>query len=676
MADPLRAEGGASWGEWFEVHNYGTSPVDLRGWTIVSAGGLSQRPHVISSSVVVPAGGYAVLGRGFDPVRNGGITLDYNYFVGDTTIFLDATDWLVLRDGTGARADSVRWTSTSTMIKGATRALRDASTDNANVDGANWAYSTVPFGDGDFGTPGAANGTLSTTPPPVPNFLRFSGRLRSDAPLPVGFEDQLFATLLDGTGTAVPSTFTWSTETPAVASIDANGVMHARAEGTATFRATAADGTTGTYSLPMAVATASTTARYADNTEFGVPADADASNDFIIRRREFAASYNSSRGTSNWVSYNLEATHIGTEDRCDCFTHDPEVPASFTRLTTADYTGAGAAAGYSIDRGHLARSFDRTTGTLDNARTYYFSNIIPQAADNNQGPWSVLEIHLGDLARFQNKEVYIVAGVAGSKGTVKNEGKITIPAQVWKVAVIMPRDQGLADVDHYTDLEVVAVIMPNDPGIRNVNWRTYETTVDAVEALSGYNLLALLPDQVEIAVESRTKPPTAVVDGPYNSLENEPVEMSGAGSSDPDGDALTYAWTFGDGATGSGPRVSHTYRRAGKYTVDLTVTDIRGLESTATTTATVITAAQALRQVIAMVDALIASRKLDPSTASMLKAAIDVVRRQLDYGRLPSVMHLEQAVRALDALVSSGRLTPEDAGPVRTLLMRIIRSLS
>ena len=58
-----------------------------------------------------------------------------------------------------------------------------------------------------------------------------------------------------------------------------------------------------------------------------------------------------------------------------------------------------------------------------------------------------MENVLGDLARLQNKEVYIIAGVAGNKGTVKNEGKIVIPAITWKVAVIMPRDQGLANVD-------------------------------------------------------------------------------------------------------------------------------------------------------------------------------------------------------------------------------------
>ncbi|HET8785989.1 MAG TPA: DNA/RNA non-specific endonuclease, partial [Candidatus Limnocylindrales bacterium] len=586
MADPQHASGGASWGEWFEVYNSTTQPIDLAGWTIATEG---QPAHTIASSVIVPAGGYAVLGRGDDVTKNGGITIDYNYFTGtSTTIFLDNTDYVVLRNPAGATVDSVRWKNGSTIVKGVTRALRDPSADNSDVDGASWGYSTVPFGDGDLGTPHAANGALSSTPPAVPNSITFSGRLPSDPPLPIGFEDQLFATLHDGTGAPVDATFTWTAETPAIATIDANGVMHGVSAGTATFRATAPDGTTASYALPVAQATMSTTAQYGNNTEFGDPTDADASDDYIVRRPEYTTSYNANRGTPNWVSYDLDASQFGSNvDRCDCFTFDPELPSSFTHLTTADYTGAGAAAGYGIDRGHLARSFDRTAGTLDNATTYYLSNIIPQASDLNQGPWANMENELGDLARLQNKEVYIVAGPAGNKGTVKNEGKIVIPTSVWKVAVIMPRDEGLADVHTYLDVQVIAVIMPNDPGVKNVDWHTYETTVDAVEALSGYDLLSLLPDKIERIVESGIQPPVAAVDGPYTSAEGSALAMSGAGSEDPNGSIVSYTWTFGDGqaTTSMSAAVSHNYAQDGDYAVRLIVTDNDGLADTVFTSA-------------------------------------------------------------------------------------------
>jgi len=54
------------------------------------------------------------------------------------------------------------------------------------------------------------------------------------------------------------------------------------------------------------------------------------------------------------------------------------------------------------------------------------------------------------------------------------------------------------------------------------------------------------------------------------------LEFSGAGSSDPDGDIVSYSWNFGDGTTGSGVALSHRYDSAGTYAVELAVTDAKG----------------------------------------------------------------------------------------------------
>jgi len=55
------------------------------------------------------------------------------------------------------------------------------------------------------------------------------------------------------------------------------------------------------------------------------------------------------------------------------------------------------------------------------------------------------------------------------------------------------------------------------------------------------------------------------------------VQFSGTSSTDPDeGDDLTYSWDFGDGATGSGDEVVHTYKQVGTYFARLTVEDGNG----------------------------------------------------------------------------------------------------
>ncbi|MFJ8857547.1 PQQ-dependent sugar dehydrogenase [Streptomyces sp. NPDC102451] len=65
------------------------------------------------------------------------------------------------------------------------------------------------------------------------------------------------------------------------------------------------------------------------------------------------------------------------------------------------------------------------------------------------------------------------------------------------------------------------------------------------------------------------------------------VKFSSAGTSDPDGDRLTYAWKFGDGGTSTAADPSHTYTTNGSYTAELTVSDGTGHTATASVGITV-----------------------------------------------------------------------------------------
>ena len=81
--------------------------------------------------------------------------------------------------------------------------------------------------------------------------------------------------------------------------------------------------------------------------------------------------------------------------------------------------------------------------------------------------------------------------------------------------------------------------------------------------------------------------PVASVGGPYAAEEGAPVPLS-LSATDADNDALTIAWSLGDGTAGSGaPPTTHTYADNGTYTISVTATDTHGASSTATTTATI-----------------------------------------------------------------------------------------
>ena len=134
-------------GEWFEVHNPGTEPVDMTGYTIKDD---DHDQFVVDGTVVVPAGGYAVFGA--SAADNGGVTLDFAYGAG-MRLYNDS-DELVIADRDGVQVDRVRWDDGRTFPdpNGATMSLTDPNADNAL--GENWCTATTSWAVGDKGTPG------------------------------------------------------------------------------------------------------------------------------------------------------------------------------------------------------------------------------------------------------------------------------------------------------------------------------------------------------------------------------------------------------------------------------------------------------------------------------------------------------------------------------------------
>jgi hypothetical protein len=76
-----------------------------------------------------------------------------------------------------------------------------------------------------------------------------------------------------------------------------------------------------------------------------------------------------------------------------------------------------------------------------------------------------------------------------------------------------------------------------------------------------------------IHVTSTDLAPLARCGGPYTGTVGIPLPFSASATTDPDGDALTYRWTFGDGGIGTGPTPSHVYAHTGPYPISLVVSD-------------------------------------------------------------------------------------------------------
>jgi serine protease len=83
------------------------------------------------------------------------------------------------------------------------------------------------------------------------------------------------------------------------------------------------------------------------------------------------------------------------------------------------------------------------------------------------------------------------------------------------------------------------------------------------------------------------KRPVANAGPDQSAYVGDTVNFNASGSSDPDGSIVSYAWNFGDGATGSGVTATHAYSSAGNYTVTLNVTDNGGLTGSDTALVTI-----------------------------------------------------------------------------------------
>ncbi len=102
---------------------------------------------------------------------------------------------------------------------------------------------------------------------------------------------------------------------------------------------------------------------------------------------------------------------------------------------------------------------------------------------------------------------------------------------------------------------------------------------------------------------TQNRSPSARANGPYSATVDIPLQFTASGSVDPDGTIASYAWTFGDGGTGTGETVQHTYRSAGTFTVRVTVTDDAGATGVDSAVVTVVPNAVPNVAPIARIDA-------------------------------------------------------------------------
>ncbi len=520
----FQVAGGTANDEFIELHNTSANAVDLNGYRVVyrSAGGTNDVLFAewTTGTIVAPGGFYLIASTGYD----GTVAPNLIYNPTTCSCSMSATGGgLAIRNGavnTGVKIDSVGYgTATNAFVESAVTNAPPANagqarTGNGCQDTDNNAndFSTVnPAAPRNAASPvstcsggssslligfGANPNTLSpgattlltvsvfpaTTPPSTG--ITVTGNLNAIG----GAVNQPFYD--DGTnGDAVAgdNIFSYLATIPA-----------GQSGGNLIIPVTASDAQMRSVSANILL-TINAPLPGENPLLLGNPSNATPDvaneNNYLMEKPQYSLSYNRSRATANWVAWRLDSSWIGTADRQDDFRPDTTLPAGWYQVLDTDYSGSG------YDRGHMTPSGDRTRSIPDNSATFLMTNIIPQLAANNQGAWEDFESYLRSVAQ-SGQEIYIVSGVYGNIGTIA-QGRVVVPHSTWKVALVLPN--GTNDLQRISKAtRTIGIVVPNFPPLNiNASWREFRTSVDSVEALTGYNFFSNVPKNTQEIIERR-----------------------------------------------------------------------------------------------------------------------------------------------------------------------------
>ncbi|MGM0878894.1 MAG: DNA/RNA non-specific endonuclease [Bacillota bacterium] len=136
-----------------------------------------------------------------------------------------------------------------------------------------------------------------------------------------------------------------------------------------------------------------------------------------------------------------------------------------------------------LDRGHLVRRRDPVWGDSAkeaNEDTFHFTNCSPQHKNLNQKTWLDLEDYILNNAENSKLKVTVFTGPIFRSDDVMYRG-VQIPAEFWKVAVIVKEDGSLSATAYLQSQKELI----EDLEFAYGEYKTYQVTVSKIEALTG-----------------------------------------------------------------------------------------------------------------------------------------------------------------------------------------------
>ena len=286
-----------------------------------------------------------------------------------------------------------------------------------------------------------------------------------------------------------------------------------------------------------------------------------------------------------YVKYFVEAfDNAGNNAKTSIFDYMVTIPnippvAEFSKSASTVYTGEvidfDASGSYDIDGYIVSYSWDFGDGNTDSGVTVSHSYV-------DDGEYTVTLSVVDDDGAVGSKTASIV---------VKNRPPVadlnTSTAILDKEEIVTFNASGSYDLDGY--------IVDYSWDFGDGNTSTGVTVSHPYPASGAYTVTLTVTDDdgatdsTTVTKTVRNQPPVASFTESAHTVDtSETIYFDASDSYDPDGTIVSYSWDFGDGTTGTGVTVQHSYAQDGTYTVTLTVTDNDGATDTAEATKTVL----------------------------------------------------------------------------------------
>lgn len=201
-------------------------------------------------------------------------------------------------------------------------------------------------------------------------------------------------------------------------------------------------------------------------------------DDKILHYTHFSILMSKSRRLAYYTASNIDGANRKDIKRSgDKWYYDP-------RISQAYQCGPALYSKNELDRGHLVRRLDPVWGEAAdkaNEDTFHFTNCSPQHKNLNQKTWLNLEDYILNNAGVHGLKVNVFTGPVFRTDDMVYRGEFKIPAEFWKVAVIVKADNTLSATAYLQTQKNLLTNLEFAYGA----YETYQVPLAQIEALTG-----------------------------------------------------------------------------------------------------------------------------------------------------------------------------------------------